>query len=280
MNMNDTQESSSEYILELKDVTKIYSSGIIKVKKTTGAKNITFNLKRGEILSIVGESGSGKSTIANMILRLIEKTEGEILLNGQLIDSYSKRNYYQRIQAIFQDPYGSYNQFYRIDRTLMTVFSLRPEKLTLQEKKKVINDVLKKIGLVPTEVLGRYPHQLSGGQLQRFLIARILIIKPDLLVADEMTSMIDASSRAGILNLLEKLCKDEGLSVLFITHDIGQAQYISDKVIVMEKGEIVEMGSVENVLANPQHRYTKELLGAVPTMYERWHFLQSLTTKK
>jgi peptide/nickel transport system ATP-binding protein len=288
-------EEQHENILEVKNLSKVYSSGIIRVSKVIGAHNVNFVLKRGEILSIVGESGSGKSTVANMILRLIEPSAGEIVLNGVPINEYSLTKYYNQVQAIFQDPYGSFNQFYKIDRVLEDAFNIRAKiqskKLRLEkkwtskeieehfvkEKKSIINDVLHKIGLNPNEVLGRYPHQLSGGQLQRFLLARVLILEPDLLIADEMTSMIDASSRAGILNLLEQLKED--MSVLFITHDIGQAQYISDNIIVMEKGNVVEKGPVTEVLTKPKHRYTQELLKAVPKMEERWEFLQTLGNK-
>lgn len=268
----------NDYILEVKGLSKIYTSGIIKVSEVVGARDVNFNIKRGEILSIVGESGSGKSTVANIILRLLDASEGEVFLNGVPIKSIKKKEYYTKVQAVFQDPYGSFNQFYRIDRALEEAFDLLDEKLDKATKKKRIIDVLKKIGLNPGEVLGRYPHQLSGGQLQRFLLARILLIKPTLLIADEMTSMIDASSRAGILNLLDEL--KNYMSVLFITHDIGQAQYISDQVIVMEKGVIVEEGNVEQVFSNPQHPYTQELLEAVPTMETRWDFLQGLSNSQ
>lgn len=267
---------NNENILEVKNLNKIYKSGIIRIKEVVGAKDVNFNLKRGEILSIVGESGSGKSTVANIVLRLLEPTSGTILYNGKPIESYPKKEYYHQVQAIFQDPYGSFNQFYKVDHALNEAFDLSYGKMSADDKKRVLERVLKRIGLNPSEVLGRYPHQLSGGQLQRFLLARILIIKPKLLIADEMTSMIDASSRAGILNLLEDLRDEEKISILFITHDIGQAQYISDNVLVMEKGLIVERGTVEQVFANPQHPYTKELLKAVPTMHERWDFLKSL----
>lgn len=277
--IDESERKHPERILEVKNLTKVYSSGIIKVSKVVGARNVNFTIKRGEILSIVGESGSGKSTVANVILRLIDATEGEVLLDDKPIENYTTNGFYRRVQAIFQDPYGSFNLFYKIDRALENGFKLRGEKISKSEKEKEIHDVLKKIGLNPHEVLGRYPHQLSGGQLQRFLLARVLIVKPELLIADEMTSMIDASSRAGILNLLEKLRVEEQMSVIFITHDIGQAQYISDNVIVMEKGDVVEKGPVTDVLSNPQHRYTKQLLSAVPTMNTRWDFLKSLSKK-
>lgn len=258
-------------ILKVKNLNKNYISGYIRTSIIPATKNVEFDIKRGEIVSLVGESGSGKTTTAKMILRLIEPTSGRIFLDGKDAFSYDKREYYRKVQAIVQDPYSAYNTFYKIDRVLDKAFDFRGS--THPEKRKEIIDVtLRSIGLNPEEVLGRYPHQLSGGQLQRFLIARALIIGSELLISDEPTSMIDASSRAGILNLFLDLKRRRNLSILFITHDIGQAQYISDKIIVMKKGEIVEMGPSEKVLKHPSHPYTKELLANVPKIYEKWEF--------
>jgi len=250
----------------------MYSSGLIRTKFVVGAQNVTFDIERGEIVSLVGESGSGKSTVAKMILRLIEPTSGDILFNGKNILSYDKRDYYRRVQTIFQDPYSAYNPFYKIDRVLDKAFDLRNDHHLSDKRKEITKSTLKSIGLNPGEVLGRYPHQLSGGQMQRILVARSLIIGSELLIADEPTSMIDASTRAGILNLLLNLKKEKGLSVLFITHDIGQAQYISDRIVVMKKGEVVEQGPVDEVFVNPKNSYTKELLASVPRLYEKWEY--------
>ncbi len=258
-------------ILKVKKLNKNYTSGYIRTTIIPAVKNVEFDVKRGEIVSLVGESGSGKTTTAKMILGLIEPTSGHIFLDGKDAFSYNKRKYYRKVQAIVQDPYSAYNTFYKINRILDKAFDLRGN--TPHEKRKeTINATLRSIGLNPEEVLGRYPHQLSGGQLQRFLIARALIIGSELLISDEPTSMIDASSRAGILNIFLDLKKKRDLSILFITHDIGQAQYISDRIIVMKKGEIVEMGSSEKVLTHPSHPYTKELLANVPKLYEKWDF--------
>jgi peptide/nickel transport system ATP-binding protein len=262
-------------LLECKNLTKIYTSGLIRTQSVVGAKNVTFDIKRGEVVSLVGESGSGKSTVAKMILRLIEPTSGDILLNGENILSHDIHDYYRRVQAIFQDPYSAYNPFYKIDRVLDKAFGLRSDHPSSDKRKEITESTLKAIGLNPNEVLGRYPHQLSGGQMQRFLVARALVIGSELLISDEPTSMIDASTRAGILNLLLNLKREKGLSVLFITHDIGQAQYISDRIVVMEKGEIVEQGPVDEVFINPKHPYTKELLASVPRLYEKWEYSQA-----
>jgi len=259
-------------LLECKNLTKIYTSGIIKTKSVVGAKNVTFHIERGEIASLVGESGSGKSTVAKMILRLIEPTSGDIFFNGENILSYDKRDYYRRVQAIFQDPYSAYNPFYKIDRALGKAFSLRNDHPSPNERKEITGSTLKSIGLNPDEVLGRYPHQLSGGQMQRILVARSLIVGSELLIADEPTSMIDASTRAGILNLLLDLKEKRKLAVLFVTHDIGQAQYIADRILVMKKGEVVEQGPVDEVFIKPKHPYTKELLASVPRLYEKWEY--------
>jgi peptide/nickel transport system ATP-binding protein len=264
--------NANKVLLQCEDLTKIYTSGLVRAKSVVGAKNVSFDIKRGEIVSLVGESGSGKSTGAKMILRLIKPTSGDILFDGKNILSYDKRDYYRRVQAVFQDPYSAFNPFYKVDRVLDKAFGLLNDHYSSDERKSITGSTLKSIGLNPNEVLGRHPHQLSGGQMQRILIARALLIGAELLIADEPTSMIDASTRAGILNLLLSLERDKGLSVLFITHDIGQSQYISDRIVVMEKGIIVEQGPVDEVFVHPNHPYTKSLLASVPRLYEKWEY--------
>ncbi|MCS7240838.1 MAG: ATP-binding cassette domain-containing protein, partial [Candidatus Bipolaricaulota bacterium] len=180
------------------------------------------------------------------------------------------RLYYGKVQQIFQDPYAAFNYFYRIDRVLHRALTFK-NRLPFAERKARILEVLDIVGLNAAEVLGRYPHQLSGGQLQRLLIARALLIEPDLVVADEPTSMIDASSRAGILNHLFDL-KDRGIAILFITHDVGQAAYIADRAVVMHKGRVVEQGLASTVLFSPTHSYVQKLLADVPKLRERWDF--------
>ena len=261
--------NTNESLLSCAELTKIYSSGLIRIKSVVGAKDVTFDIRKGDILSLVGESGSGKSTIARMILRLIKPTSGEIFFKNKDIMEYDKIEYYRLVQAVFQDPYSAFNPFFKIDRVLEKAFLLR-EDASSSDKNDTIQSSLKSVGLNPEEVQGRYPHQLSGGQMQRILIARFLVIGSELLIADEPTSMIDASTRVGILNLITEL-RDQGkLTVLFITHDIGQAQYISDKIVVMKEGEVVEQGQADDVFLRPQHPYTIELLESVPRLYERW----------
>ncbi len=283
--------SESPPLLEVKNLTKIFTSGQIFTTQVKALNNISFKLTKGEIVSIVGESGSGKSTVANIILRLIRPTNGQVHLNGQSIFKQKLNDYYKHVQVVFQNPFGSFNGFYRVDRVLDKAFDFvyrnskkknqkerkiireeysKENSLNEVDKDKIIFEALKKVDINPEEVLGRFPHQLSGGQLQRFLLARALIIKPDLLIADEPTTMIDASSRAGILNQLIALGKSGDLSVLFITHDIGQAQYVSDRVLVMKEGSIVEEGPSKEVFLHPKQAYTKRLLEDVPSLTRKW----------
>ena len=226
-------------VLRVENLTKYYTSGFIFTKKVVGAENVSFSIKRGEIFSLVGESGSGKTTVAKMILRLIKPTRGKIYLNGKDIYSFNERDYWRKVQAVFQDPYSSFNPFYKVDILLKDALNFIG-KTSESEKEKIIKSTLERIGMNPNEILGRYPHQLSGGQLQRLLIARCLIISPEVLVADEPTSMVDASTRVGILNELLRLKDEKNLAVLFITHDVGQAYYVSDRTAVMKEGKIVE----------------------------------------
>jgi peptide/nickel transport system ATP-binding protein len=261
-----------ETILQCENLTKIFISGLIRTKPIVAVKNVTLDVKKGEIIALVGQSGSGKTTVAKMILRLIKPTSGQIIFNGKNALSYDKREYYRRIQAIVQDPYSAYNPFYKVDRVLEEVFNLYEKNPSPEERKEIIHSTLKRIGINPEEILGRYPHQLSGGQLQRFLIARPLMIDSELVVADEATSMLDASTRAGILNLLLSLKESEKISVLFITHDIAQAQYISDRVLIMQNGEVIEQGPSDRVFLRPSNPYTKELFDSVPQLRKKWEF--------
>lgn len=264
--------SKEASILRFDGVSKIFTSGLIKVSKTTAVNDVSFEIKEGEILSLVGESGSGKSTIANMILRIIKPNLGQIYINDQEIEKIPINDYYKQVQMVFQDPFSSFNYFYKVDRVLHQAVNFHyGKKISDTERTKHIHNALKLVSLNPEEVLGRYPHQLSGGQLQRFLLARILIIEPSVLIADEPTSMVDACARAEILNLLKRLRKEINISIIFITHDIGQAQFISDRVIVMENGLLVEQGPTKKVFLDPQHRYTQNLLASVPSLYRKWN---------
>jgi len=207
-----------------------------------------------------------------MILRLLRPTSGSIKFQGRdiwsLKDIKDLRWYWKNVHGIFQDPFASYNPLYKVDRIIYQVFTLLGDVGT--DKSSLVKEALKEVGLKPEEVLGRYPHELSGGQRQRIMIARCYLLKPKLILADEPVSMIDASTRVGILKLFSNLRDNYGTSVIFITHDLGLAYYVSDRILVMYKGSIVEEGTPENIMENPRHPYTRRLREDVPLLYRRW----------
>jgi peptide/nickel transport system ATP-binding protein len=233
--------------------------------------NVSFTVQPGEILAIVGESGSGKSTLARMLLRLLEPSSGHILLNDldatKLHGARQLKSYWRQVQGVFQDPFASFNQFYSIGRLLEKTMGLLEPEPKGSARRQRMEDAVRDVGLDPNDILAKWPHQLSGGQLQRATIARALIVEPTILVADESTSMLDASLRVTILNLLMDLRKRYGLAILFITHDIGQAYYLADRILVMYRGELAEQGPVAKVLDAPQHPYTKRLMADVPRLH-------------
>lgn len=268
MHVNDKEVSSC---LGGKGVTKIFGSGKMQ---NIAVNHVDFDFKKGEVISIVGESGSGKTTLSKMILGLIGVTEGEIYFEGKPrdISSHKKReNYWKGIQAVFQDPFSSFNMFYKIDSVLLDCINMRGGKhLPKEKKKEIMTEACSFVNLKFEELTNKYPFELSGGQMQRLMIARIFILKPKILIADEPTSMVDACSRATILDMLLKLRSDIGMTIIFITHDIGLAYYVSDTVYIMEHGKFVEHGSADEVILNPKEKYTKKLIDDVPKIYEKW----------
>lgn len=246
------------------------------VNKTVAVNEIDFEFRRGEIVSIVGESGSGKTTLAKMVLGLLNPTRGEIFYEGKPrdISTHAKRReYWRSIQAIFQDPYSTYNIFNKVDSVLLDCIRLQGGgNLSGEEKFERMRGACKFVNLKFEELSNKYPFELSGGQMQRLMIARIFMLHPGLLIADEPTSMIDACSRATILDMLLKLRDEIDMTIVFITHDMGLAYYISDTVYIMEKGLIVERGTADEAILNPKSDYTKRLLGDVPKIYEPWDF--------
>ncbi len=263
--------SKEPLCLSGRGVTRVFHTG----KTTTVAvDHVDFDFHKGELISIVGESGSGKTTLSKMLLGLLEPTEGEIFFKGEPRDISSgakKRKYWQGIQAIFQDPFSSYNVFHKIDAVLLDCINMRGGKgLPYEQKYRMMEEACSFVNLKFAELTNKYPFELSGGQMQRLMIARIFLLKPDILLADEPTSMIDACSRATILDMLLNLCNETGMTVIFITHDIGLAYYISDAIYIMEHGKFVEAGKAEDVILNPQAPYTRRLISDVPKIHEPW----------
>jgi peptide/nickel transport system ATP-binding protein len=250
-------------IYRAEHVVKTFGHGKNQVQ---AVKDVSFGLEQGQVTCIVGESGSGKSTMARMVLGLMPLTSGKLFFDGKDVTNLKGRartEYWRNVQAVFQDPFASFNQFFTVGKLL--------ERSMIMVGKEVGRERLEEsLGYVgmDTSVLDRYPHQLSGGQRQRVMIARALMMRPELLVADEATSMLDASLRVSVLNVLKDLRDQLGMTVLFITHDIGQACYLAERVLVMENGEMVEQGPTEEVIFNPKHPYTKRLLADVPKLHE------------
>jgi len=258
-------------ILSTTGLTKVCGFGR---QKTLAVDHVNMDLYEGEVVSLVGESGSGKTTLAKMLLGLLNPTEGDIYFQGKMRDISShkkKQEYWKNIQAIFQDPFSAYNTFHKIDAVLLDCIRMRGGgKFPKEKKVELMTEACSFVNLKFAELTNKYPFELSGGQMQRLMIARIFLLKPKILLADEPTSMIDACSRATILDELMQLRSDIGMTVIFITHDIGLAYYVSDKVFIMEQGKIVESGSADEVILHPKAPYTQRLINDVPKIYEEW----------
>jgi len=264
-------ENEQKPLLSVKGVTKEFGYGRQKV---VAVNNVDLDLYEGDVITIVGESGSGKTTLAKIILGLLSETSGEIYFQGKLrdISSYKEKlAYWKNIQAIFQDPYSSFNIFHKIDSVLLDCIRMRGKAGLPKEKKfEMMKEACSFVNLKFEELTNKYPFELSGGQMQRLMIARIFLLDPKILIADEITSMIDACSRATILDYLMDLRDKIGMTVVFITHDVGLAYYVSDKVYIMEHGKFVESGTPDEVILHPKEPYTKRLISDVPKIYEEW----------
>ena len=269
-----SQEPTQDPILEVKNLQKFFpitsNSIFARVKGENKAVNgISFALERGQTLGLVGESGCGKSTAGRTILKLYEPTGGEIYFNGENITGYSPRRMKAlrtKMQIIFQDPYSSLNPRHSVGEIIGAAFAIHGIDSEISGKKEIkrsVQELMERVGLNP-EHYNRYPHEFSGGQRQRIGIARALALKPEFIVCDEPVSALDVSIQAQVINLLDDLKDDFGLSYLFIAHDLSVVQHISDRVAVMYLGKIVELAPTEEIYQRPHHPYTKALLSAIP----------------
>lgn len=228
--------------------------------------NVSFEIERGQIVGLVGESGSGKTTTGRAIIRLAPISDGKIFYNGAEISSLSDSQfmpYRKKIQMIFQDPFNSLNPRMDIFKIISEPLDIHFSGMSKEQKRKRVGELLEIVGLNKSH-MDRYPHEFSGGQRQRIGIARALAVEPEFIICDEPVSALDVSVQAQIINLLETLRKDLNLTLLFVAHDIAVVEYLSDKIMVMTRGQIVEQGDAKEVCANPQHPYTKNLISAVP----------------
>lgn len=257
-------KDKKEVLLEVKNLSVEFGK---KKKRFVAVDNVSFNIYKGETFGLVGESGSGKTTIGRAIIRLNETAGGEIIFNGKKIngkiDKELDKEITKKIQMIFQDPMASLNERAKVDYIVSEgLYNIKNYK-DEEERKEKVEKALLDVGLLP-EFLSRFPHEFSGGQRQRIGVARAVVMEPELIIADEPISALDVSIRAQVLNLMSELQKSKGLTYLFIAHDLSVVRFITDRVAVIHKGEIVEMAETEKLYLNPLHPYTRSLLSAIP----------------
>jgi ABC-type oligopeptide transport system ATPase subunit len=264
-------------LVEVRNLTKVFdlaqsSFGARESGEVRAVDDVSLDIQQGETLGLVGESGSGKSTLGRLILRLIEPTSGTILFNGvDLLKAKSSelRRLRRDMQIIFQDPFGSLDPRYRVEdviaEPLILHRAIMGDSLGRDARRRRVAELLRAVGM-DESAMPRYPHEFSGGQRQRIGIARALALRPKFIVADEPVSALDVSVGAQIVNLLQQLQRDFGLTYLFISHSMPVVRYLSTRIAVMYRGKIVEIGSTEQITAQPQHEYTRKLLAATPEM--------------
>lgn len=263
--------------LDIRNVSKIYRiGGLIGATKIAAVDNVNLSIDQGkaQVLSLVGESGSGKTTLARMVLHLVRPTHGEIIIDGMStgggLNRSQMRAFRRRAQPIFQNPFESFSSRKTVDSYLFETARNILGAKTKAEAHQAVDQALVNVGLSAERVIGRYPNQFSGGELQRVSVARAMIPQPELLVADEPVSMIDASMRMNVVNLFKKLRDDFNVTILYITHDLSTAYYVSDRIAIMYRGHIVESGPSAAVLRQPAHPYTELLLDSVAKIGEKW----------
>ncbi|WP_051620177.1 ABC transporter ATP-binding protein [Haematomicrobium sanguinis] len=265
--IENTTATAKVPVLEAKELTLEFPGRFGSTEPVRALNKVNVAIHQGEIVALVGESGSGKSTLARVFSRIYQPTEGEFLFRGESVPNKGKipKSYYADVQMIFQDPFNSLNSLKRISHILARPLQIHGIAKSRKDIRAQQEDLLTKVNLLPAaSFLERFPSDLSGGQRQRVAIAKSLAVRPRVLIADEPTSMLDASIRLEILNLLMRMRKDESVGLLYITHDIASARYISDRIVVMYKGEVVEEGPTDRIIGSPQHEYTKQLISAAP----------------
>ena len=255
------KETGKEKIIEMKNLKKYFPMKKRQVLKAVD--NVTMDIYKGEVLSLVGESGSGKTTLGRTVSRLYPKTAGDILVDRKPAESYSIKEFTKKIQMIFQDPQASLNPRMTVGDIVAEGIDIHKLASSKKERMEKVYSLLEIVGL-NREHASRFPHEFSGGQRQRIGIARALGVDPEILVCDEPISALDVSIQAQVVNLLKDLQKQRNLTLLFIAHDLSMVKYISDRVAVMYRGKVVELGKPEDVYNNPVHSYTKSLISAVP----------------
>jgi peptide/nickel transport system ATP-binding protein len=256
-------------LLEARNVTQIFGQGMMTKSRTVALENFSLAIEESppSFTAVVGESGSGKTTLARILLGLTTPTSGEVRYKGKDVQRMSRtehRTFLREVQVVFQDPYEVYNPFYNVDHVLETPITKFGLAHSRKERQAQIEEALQAVGLRPEETLGRFPHQLSGGQRQRVMVARALLLRPRIIIADEPVSMVDASLRATILKSLSQLNQQYGISFIYITHDLTTAYQVSENIIVLYRGTVAEAGNVERVVQDPQHPYTQLLVGSIP----------------
>ena len=266
-------------LLEARNVSKIFGGGLLQRTQTIALESASVAIQddKPSIIAIAGESGSGKTTLARLLLGMTPPTAGQILYKGQdlwRLTGEQRRTFRREVQAVFQDPFEVYNPFYKVDHALLAPIGKFFPKASAAETTRMMEEALRAVGLRPEETLGRYPHQLSGGQRQRIMVARALLLKPRIIVADEPVSMVDASLRATILESLLKAHKEFNISVIYITHDLTTAYQLSERILMMYRGNVVEAGDVDLVIKAPQHPYTQLLIDSIPLPNPKLHWGQ------
>lgn len=254
---------NSDIVFSAKNIVKTFGAG----KRTKVAvDNVSFDIHDGEIVSIVGGSGCGKSVLAKIMLGLYAPTEGEFLYRGHKISNL--KDHWNEVQSVFQDPFSCFNQFFTIRSQLEDSLNILKNKPSKEEVQKRVDAGLLAVNVKPSDIEGKYPFELSGGQMQRMLLARIFALRPKVLVADEPTSMVDACVRANILDYLMKLKEELQMTIIFVTHDIGLANYVSNRIFIMHEGKIVNMGTPAEVLDNTKEPHTLKLLDDIPEVHK------------